>query len=101
MSSTTGAAPPNTKPVSNRTHLFAGCPHRLYYLALAAEGLPGVGKTTLAVALAHHPRILTHFRDGILWAGLGPTPDVMSLLGNWAQELDRDGKPPLPCMKRI
>lgn len=60
------------------------------HLALAAEGLPGVGKTTLAVALAHHPRILTHFRDGILWAGLGPTPDVMSLLGNWAQELDRD-----------
>jgi hypothetical protein len=33
--------------------------------ALSAEELPRVGKTTLAVALAH-------FRDGVLWAGLDP-----------------------------
>ncbi|MEZ4728428.1 MAG: tetratricopeptide repeat protein [Caldilineaceae bacterium] len=60
------------------------------HLALSAEGLPGVGKTTLAVALAHHPRILDHFHDGVLWAGLGPTPDIMSLLARWGQELGRD-----------
>jgi len=37
--------------------------------ALSVEGLPGVGKTTLAVMLAHHPRIRARFSDGILWGG--------------------------------
>ncbi|MBV7326665.1 tetratricopeptide repeat protein [Chloroflexi bacterium TSY] len=59
-------------------------------LALSAEGLPGVGKTTLAVALAHHPAVLTHFKDGVLWGGLGKQPDVMSILATWAEELGRD-----------
>lgn len=47
-------------------------------------GLPGVGKTTTAIELAHHPEILEHFRDGILWAGLGREPDIAALLGRWA-----------------
>jgi tetratricopeptide (TPR) repeat protein len=59
-------------------------------MALSAEGLPGVGKTTLAVALAHHPQILAHFRDGILWAGLGRTPDVASIQATWAEALGVD-----------
>ncbi len=59
-------------------------------LALSAEGLPGVGKTTLAVALAHDPAIWKHFGDGILWAGLGPQPDVMSALAAWAGVLGGD-----------
>jgi tetratricopeptide (TPR) repeat protein len=58
--------------------------------ALSAEGLPGVGKTTLAVVLAHHPAVLAHFSDGVLWAGLGPTPDVPSALAAWANALDVD-----------
>ncbi|MCB0251421.1 MAG: hypothetical protein KDI07_22820, partial [Anaerolineae bacterium] len=58
--------------------------------ALSAEGLPGVGKTTLAVVLAHHPDILAHFSDGVLWAGLGPTPDVPSQLASWATALGID-----------
>lgn len=58
--------------------------------ALSAEGLPGVGKTTLAVVLAHHPDILAHFSDGVLWAGLGPTPDVPSQLAAWANALGID-----------
>ncbi|MBV7326933.1 tetratricopeptide repeat protein [Chloroflexi bacterium TSY] len=59
-------------------------------LALSAEGLPGVGKTTLAVALAYHPALLAHFADGVLWGGLGKQPDVMRILAVWAQELGRD-----------
>jgi len=47
-------------------------------------GLPGVGKTTTAIELAHHPEILEHFRDGILWAGLGREPDLAALLARWA-----------------
>jgi tetratricopeptide (TPR) repeat protein len=50
----------------------------------ALNGLPGVGKTTLAIELAHDPEILSHFEDGVLWVGLGRQPDVLALLGNWA-----------------
>ena len=50
---------------------------------IALYGLPGVGKTTLAVTLAHDQAIQAHFDDGILWAGLGPHPDISGLLSHW------------------
>src|SRR5579863_7578399 len=46
----------------------------------ALNGLPGVGKTALATALAHDEEVRAHFSDGILWAGLGYEPDVLGLL---------------------
>jgi tetratricopeptide (TPR) repeat protein len=54
---------------------------------VSVHGLPGAGKSALAVVLAHHPELRTHFSDGVLWAGLGPTPDVMSLLAAWGDAL--------------
>lgn len=58
------------------------------YIALCAlNGLPGVGKTALALELAHDKEVVAHFRDGILWAGLGREPDLLSLLGNWCTAL--------------
>ncbi|GAC1427230.1 MAG: hypothetical protein PVS3B3_03940 [Ktedonobacteraceae bacterium] len=54
---------------------------------LAVKGLPGVGKTALAVALAHDTEVRTHFSDGILWAGLGPHPNIADLLSRWGQLL--------------
>lgn len=53
----------------------------------ALHGLPGVGKTTLAITLARDEEMRAYFRDGILWAGLGPTPDVSSILSHWSQLL--------------
>jgi tetratricopeptide (TPR) repeat protein/transcriptional regulator with XRE-family HTH domain/ubiquinone/menaquinone biosynthesis C-methylase UbiE len=50
----------------------------------AINGLPGVGKTTLAVELAHDAQVQEHFQDGVLWAGLGPTPDVFAILNHWS-----------------
>jgi len=50
-------------------------------------GLPGVGKTALAVALAHDPALREHFRDGILWAGLGPTPNSAGLLSRFGFDI--------------
>lgn len=52
--------------------------------SVALWGLPGVGKTALAVELAHDPELRNHFDDGLLWAGLGRQPDLMPLLGIWA-----------------
>ena len=57
-------------------------------LALTAlNGLPGIGKTALAVALATDLEVQTRFRDGILWAGLGPHPKVLDLLARWGKLL--------------
>ena len=58
---------------------------------VAVEGLPGIGKTTLAIALAHHPGIRRHFRDGVLWASLGPDADVSTAVSGWAGALERAG----------
>lgn len=55
--------------------------------AAAIYGLPGIGKTTLAVELAHDPEVMAHFKDGVLWAGLGRHPDVMALLSLWGGAL--------------
>jgi Mrp family chromosome partitioning ATPase len=56
----------------------------------ALKGLPGVGKTTLAVALARDEAMRAHFRGGVLWAGLGPNADVDTVLNRWAAALDTD-----------
>jgi tetratricopeptide (TPR) repeat protein len=52
------------------------------YVALL--GIPGVGKTALALALAHDTEIHSRFPDGVLWAGLGQNANVMSHLSAWA-----------------
>ena len=49
----------------------------------ALNGLPGVGKTALSITLAHDPELRAHFQDGILWAGLGPNPNISGLLSRW------------------
>ncbi len=57
-------------------------------LALTAiNGLPGIGKTTLAIAVATDEQIQTRFRDGILWVGLGPHPNVQGQLARWGKLL--------------
>ncbi|WP_293047469.1 NB-ARC domain-containing protein, partial [Moorena sp. SIO1F2] len=60
----------------------------------AIYGLGGIGKSTLAAALAHDPEVQAHFPDGIFWATLGQQPDILSFLSTWIQALgDYDFKP--------
>src|SRR6266581_8088672 len=54
----------------------------------ALNGLPGVGKTAVSIALAHDPELRANFQDGILWAGLGPNPNISGLLSRWGTLLD-------------
>ena len=55
---------------------------------LALRGLPGVGKTALAVELAVDDEVKKHFPDGVLWASLGPHADVSGHLAEWAAALE-------------
>lgn len=66
-----------------KNHLLANAPRTL----AALYGLPGMGKTALATELAYDAEILAAFRDGILWAGLGPTPNRIIGLRRWATAL--------------
>jgi len=54
---------------------------------IALSGLPGIGKTSLAVALATDQQVQAHFCDGILWAALGPHPNVLAPLARWGKLL--------------
>ncbi len=80
---------PHEPPVRlvGRDHELVQIKQRLYagdnVTLTALNGLPGVGKTTLAIALAHDSEIQDHFSDGILWAGLGPHPNVPGILSHW------------------
>ena len=60
----------------------------------AIYGLGGIGKSVLAAKLARETEIQAHFSDGILWATLGQSPDILPLLSGWIQALgDHDYKP--------
>jgi replication-associated recombination protein RarA len=46
----------------------------------AIYGLGGIGKSTLAAALAQEKDVQACFPDGIFWATLGQQPDILSFL---------------------
>ena len=60
----------------------------------AVRGLPGVGKTTLATALAYDADVLAHFAGGIFWGDLGPAAKdaeaAAGVLRAWADPLGVD-----------
>jgi hypothetical protein len=54
------------------------------------RGWPGVGKSSIAAALAHDAEIQQAFSDGVLWTSLGQEPNIMSLLAEWGKALGTD-----------
>lgn len=53
----------------------------------AIHGLGGIGKSTLAAALARDQDIQQRFPDGILWHTLGQQPEILSMLSAWIQTM--------------
>ena len=56
----------------------------------AIKGWPGVGKTTVASALAYDPDIEKIFPDGVLWTSLGQDPNILSEMATWGRALGTD-----------
>lgn len=52
---------------------------------VALQGLPGIGKTAVALDLAYDEEVLARFEDGVLWARLGRNSNVLAELSKWAR----------------
>jgi hypothetical protein len=59
---------------------------------IALHGLPGVGKTAIAARLVYDQEVRHAFYDGVLWAELGPRPDLLSILRRWCVLLGIEGQ---------
>jgi len=91
----TGSAPPPPGLFVGRDEVVAELRQRLLpsmnkghvQLVTAVRGWPGVGKTTVAAALAHDQVLARAFPDGLLWASIGQEPNLIGQLDIWAREL--------------
>ena len=54
---------------------------------VAIYGMPGSGKSALAIAVAHEKDIEQRFSDGVLWITLGQEPNLVGILSGWVQAL--------------
>ncbi|MFD9339651.1 NB-ARC domain-containing protein [Streptomyces sp. NPDC060028] len=65
----------------------------------AVQGLPGVGKSTMAAHLAHDEEMGRAFPHGILWAnlGLGAKEQTRAELARWVRALDQEPDPAWPA----
>ena len=54
---------------------------------VAIHGMGGIGKSTLAAAVAHDAEARARFPDAVLWATLGQQPDILPLLSGWIQAM--------------
>jgi hypothetical protein len=55
------------------------------HVLAAMRGWPGVGKTTLASALANDTEVRHAYPDGVLWASLGQRPKLLPILLGWGR----------------
>lgn len=58
---------------------------------VALTGLPGIGKTALAITLVYDRYVREQFPDGVFWAGLGSKPRIAEHLSRWAMLLGLSG----------
>lgn len=69
------------------TGVIAKLSGRAAVAILGVHGQGGIGKTELATGVAHDPRMVDMFPDGIHWCVLGQNPDIHSVLLGLLQQL--------------
>lgn len=57
---------------------------------IVLTGMPGVGKTILAIELTHDYEVMKQFVDGIVWVRIGQQPDITGELNRLAEGLGLD-----------
>jgi hypothetical protein len=91
-----GSAPPKPDLIIGRDDDIAELKIRLgtkkddkisFQILTAIKGWPGVGKTTIASALAYDTDIVKQFPDGVLWTSLGQDPNIISDMAAWGRAL--------------
>lgn len=65
------------------------------------QGWPGVGKSTTMAMLAHDSDVAQQYPDGILWASLGETPNLLSEISAWAKAMNLGEAGASPQMEEI
>jgi hypothetical protein len=74
--------------VALKKHLLAADSRHAGVLAITAlQGMGGIGKTTLAAAIAADFDVRGRFPDGILWATLGHDPQLDRIIETWLTAL--------------
>ncbi len=84
---------PDDHPVIGREALVTDVVEMLLsddHRPVVLEGMGGIGKTMLAAMIARDARVREHFKDGVLWAGLGPQGNGMQQLMKWGDALGND-----------
>jgi hypothetical protein len=56
-------------------------------MLIPALGMPGSGKTSLAVAATHHADVQHAFNDTIIWQSVGKEANPLVVLSRWCQLL--------------
>jgi len=67
---------------------------------LALEGMPGAGKSRLALELFYDAAVREHFAGGILWARLGQQPNLEQVLRTWEDTLGGQPDPRMSLEER-
>ena len=89
-------APPRSDRYIDRTELQASLMRALLPSGAAElpplsravlHGIGGIGKTSLAIALAHHPDMRRVFPHGVLWVSLDRAPNLLQLQSAWGRAL--------------
>lgn len=73
--------------LKKRLYISCTIENRNIQVLTAIRGWPGVGKTTMAAAMAYEEDVIQQYPDGILWTSLGPNPDTLANLHTWGDSL--------------
>ena len=58
------------------------------------QGIGGIGKTVLAISLAHDERIRRRFPEGVYWVTVGEHPDLLAAQLDLLSRVSKDASPP-------